>query len=135
MGGQNYPLLIFSLAALLSGLSRWCSGCPFTRSRSAPQPRAAASTLPGSLPHTVPLLHAHADADGRPQFTHTPLLTLPFPCAHMQIQGGLKQLSFVTSALFLEKAQWSLPSLAHPWCAHLVADKDGNGDASLWAPA
>lgn len=64
------------------------------------------------------------------------LLILPLLCAHMQMQGSLKRLSFITLAPFLEKALGPCPPrLTHPSCAHPVTDKDGNGGARLWAPA
>lgn len=66
--------------------------------------------------------------------TRTHLLTLPFLCAYMQVQCCLERLFHHLASLLGEDTQY-LPSSAHPWCAHPIADKDGNGGASLWAPA
>lgn len=134
-GGAEPPVPFFSLAFLLWSFLLVLQGSVYLLT-SVLQPGAAASMLRASVPCTMLLWHAHADADGHPQFTHMRLLILPLLCAHMQMQGGLKRLSFINLALFLEEAHGPCaPRLTHPLCAHPVADKDGNSGASLWAPA
>lgn len=65
---------------------------------------------------------------------HTPADTPISVCTHAGSVLPKEALFHHLASLLGEDTQYP-PSSAHPWCAHPVADKDGNGGASLWTPA
>lgn len=114
--GQSHPLLLFfGLSSQLSGLSlSVLQVCVYLLTlRIAAHGHILHPT--GFTHHAVLLVHAPRDADGHPQLhMHTHLLTFPLLCAYVQIQCGLRTVSFITLTLFLEKAHSTCPPLLIP---------------------